>query len=65
MKILIADDDLVSRTMLAGILPGWGYEVTLAGDGPEAWRVLQTDRLFVAGAECTHEAPANDQRGGS
>jgi len=43
VKILIADDDLVSRTMLAGILTGWGYEMTVARDGKEAWRILQAE----------------------
>ena len=41
MKILIADDDLISRKMLAGILTDWGHGVAVASDGTEAWRLLQ------------------------
>lgn len=41
MKILIAEDDVVSRRMLQVYLVQWGYEVVLATDGAEAWRVLQ------------------------
>ena len=42
MRILIADDDTVSRTMLQAVLRKWGYEVTTAVDGTEAWEKLQT-----------------------
>jgi len=35
-KMLVVDDDLASRKMLGGILLNAGYDVTLAGDGPEA-----------------------------
>ena len=41
MKILIAEDDLTSCTILQGILERWGYEVTCTGDGAAAWEVLQ------------------------
>jgi CheY-like chemotaxis protein len=41
VKILIADDDLISRTMLEGILTDWGHEVAVVCDGAEAWRLLQ------------------------
>lgn len=41
MKILIAEDDLTSSTILQGILERWGYEVTCTGDGEAAWEVLQ------------------------
>lgn len=40
MKVLIADDELISRRMLEGVLTDWGYEVTAACDGTEAWRLL-------------------------
>ena len=36
-KILIADDDSVSRRLLQSYLQKWGYEVTAAKDGAEAW----------------------------
>jgi two-component system, cell cycle response regulator len=41
MKILVADDDAVSRRVLEAMLVKWGYEVATANDGAEAWDVLQ------------------------
>jgi sigma-B regulation protein RsbU (phosphoserine phosphatase) len=41
MKILIADDDLSSRTILEGVLKKWGYEFISAADGHAAWEALQ------------------------
>ena len=43
MKILIADDDLISRKMLQGILTEWGYDVIVTTNGDEALRALQLD----------------------
>jgi len=43
MRILIADDDPVSRRLLELTLPKWGYELGVAHDGLEAWRVLERD----------------------
>jgi diguanylate cyclase (GGDEF)-like protein len=43
MRILIADDSLVSRHLLEVTLRNWGYEVVVACDGTEAWKILQTD----------------------
>ena len=41
MKILIADDESVSRRLLQNYLQKWGYEVTAARDGAEAWRLFE------------------------
>lgn len=41
MRILIADDDDTSRTMLAGVLGKYGYEVESVPDGHEAWLRLK------------------------
>ncbi len=41
MNILIADDDSVSRRLLQNYLQKWGYEVTAAHDGAEAWRLFE------------------------
>lgn len=41
MKILVAEDDLTSRNILASVLGKWRYEVIAACDGNEAWDVLQ------------------------
>lgn len=43
MRILIADDSIVSRHLLEATLRKWGYEVTVACDGAEAWDILQRD----------------------
>jgi diguanylate cyclase (GGDEF)-like protein len=40
MRILIADDSIVSRHLLDATLRKWGYEVVVACDGVEAWNVL-------------------------
>jgi len=42
MKILIADDESVSRRMLQGLLTNWGYEVVSVEDGKAAWEQLNT-----------------------
>jgi len=44
LKILIAEDDPVSRRLLQAFLTKWGYEVVLAGDGAETCRLLEGDR---------------------
>ncbi|MCG6537883.1 MAG: response regulator transcription factor, partial [Syntrophales bacterium LBB04] len=41
MRILIAEDDLTSRTVLARFLTKDGYEVTSAVNGAEAWRAMR------------------------
>jgi DNA-binding response OmpR family regulator len=40
-RILIADDDPTTRMMLRAAVTQWGYEVTEAGDGEEAWEILK------------------------
>lgn len=42
MKILVADDDPVNRRLLEILLKKWGFDVSLASDGDEAWRQLQS-----------------------
>jgi CheY-like chemotaxis protein len=41
MKVLIAEDDPVSRRLLEVRLSKWGFEVVAAKDGVEAWELLQ------------------------
>jgi two-component system cell cycle response regulator len=41
MKVLIADDDPVSRRVLEAALIKLGYEVTACRDGAAAWKALQ------------------------
>jgi two-component system cell cycle response regulator len=49
MRILIAEDDPVSRRLLEAKLVKWGYEVIVTKDGNEAWKALQkTDAPHLA-----------------
>jgi len=41
MKVLIAEDDLISRRLLEAILIKRGYDVVVACDDEEVWRVFQ------------------------
>jgi CheY-like chemotaxis protein len=41
MRVLIADDDPVSRRLLEKTLQLWGYEVIVAKDGSEAWKLFE------------------------
>src|SRR5262245_19463495 len=43
MRILIADDEAVSRILLEKWLLTWGYTVAIACDGAEAWQILQEE----------------------
>jgi two-component system, cell cycle response regulator len=41
MRILIAEDDFTSRTVLSGVLKKGGHEVLVTVNGAEAWEALQ------------------------
>jgi len=41
MRILIADDDPITRRLLESSLAQWDYEVTATRDGQQAWQALQ------------------------
>jgi diguanylate cyclase (GGDEF)-like protein len=41
MRILIAEDDLTARNILAGVLKKWGYDVQAVKDGQAVWDILQ------------------------
>jgi diguanylate cyclase (GGDEF)-like protein len=43
MRVLIADDSLISRRLLEAALAQWGYEVVSASDGLQAWEILRRD----------------------
>ncbi|MDP6545012.1 MAG: response regulator transcription factor [Phycisphaerae bacterium] len=43
MRILVADDDPVYRSMLQELLTGWHFEVILASDGQEALEVMDSE----------------------
>jgi two-component system, cell cycle response regulator len=42
MKVLAADDNPISQTVLRNMLTKWGYDVVTACDGDQAWQVLQS-----------------------
>lgn len=42
-KILIAEDNPVVRKGLVSFLEKWGYEVTQADNGDEAWKVIENN----------------------
>ena len=44
IKVLVADDDVVIRTLLVEFLVGKGFQVMNAKDGEEALRVIETTR---------------------
>ncbi len=41
MKVLIAEDDIVSCRILEDMLSDWGYEAVVSQEGGAAWRILQ------------------------
>ncbi|MFZ2055364.1 MAG: diguanylate cyclase, partial [Candidatus Aminicenantales bacterium] len=48
MKILIAEDDLISSKILQRNLLNWGYYVVPARTGADAWQALQDEELRMA-----------------
>ena len=44
MKILVEEDDPVSRHMLVKTIIYWGHEVKAAGDGAMAWMLLSINK---------------------
>src|SRR5580704_5902703 len=42
-RVLIAEDDPISREILGAFLGKWGYEVTVVTEGIEALRILESD----------------------
>jgi two-component system cell cycle response regulator len=43
MKILAAEDNLIFQSILRNLLTKWGYDVVSAGNGMEAWQILQSE----------------------
>jgi DNA-binding response OmpR family regulator len=41
VRILVADDDAVTRRLLRALLSKWGYQVSVCADGVAAWELLQ------------------------
>ncbi len=72
MKVLLAEDNPVSRRMVKAMLADWGHEVVLAEGGDAAWAVMQgpdapklviLDRIMpgVDGVEVCRRIRASDQ----
>jgi sigma-B regulation protein RsbU (phosphoserine phosphatase) len=47
MKILIAEDDTVTRLLLTTMLKGQGHQVVAARNGREAWQAFQADAFSL------------------
>ena len=43
MRVLFADDDVISRTLLAAVLTHVGHQSRSASDGGEEWELLQSE----------------------
>lgn len=43
MRVVVAEDDAVSRKVIERLLTKWNYEVEVAEDGLQAWRILQSE----------------------
>jgi sigma-B regulation protein RsbU (phosphoserine phosphatase) len=42
-KVLVAEDNVVSRRMVENLIPKWGYNVIPSADGQEAWEKWSAD----------------------
>ena len=59
MRVLVADDSSLYRTMLQRLLEPWGYEVVLAANGYEAQRILEAgDPPQLALLDCLLPGPS-------
>ncbi len=43
MRVLVAEDDPITRKLLQAHLTRWGHEVVVCADGAEAWDILSRD----------------------
>ena len=57
-RLLVADDSVTTRTLEKAILEEAGYEVRLAADGHQAWRILQKEEIDLVVADV--EMPGMD-----
>lgn len=47
-RVLIAEDDNVTRHLLSAVVKSEGYDAVAVNDGREAYRILQSDGKFEA-----------------
>jgi sigma-B regulation protein RsbU (phosphoserine phosphatase) len=43
LRILVAEDDAVTRALLERTLNSWGFQVMPVADGDQAWKAIETD----------------------
>ena len=55
MRVLIAEDETISRRSLERQLTRWGHNVTAASDGREAWEAFQANEFDIV--VCDWEMP--------
>ncbi len=48
MRVLVADDDPVTRNILEKAISKWGFTVLVAENGNDAWNVLRRKRVSLA-----------------
>jgi sigma-B regulation protein RsbU (phosphoserine phosphatase) len=51
VRVLVADDEPLSRELLQRKLASWGHEVSVAQNGAEAWEILQQERIELVIAD--------------
>jgi CheY-like chemotaxis protein len=56
-RILIAEDDPVSRRMLESLLLKWAYDVTVVANGIEAFRLLDSADAPSSRRRCRDRPP--------
>ena len=59
MKILVAEDEIISRSMLEDMLREWGHTVISVQDGQAAWDVMSANSHVKIFATIREEAYAN------
>lgn len=47
MKLLIADDEAISRRLLQNYLEKWGHEVVVAQNGADAWKLFEAGEFPI------------------
>ena len=58
VKVLIAEDEFVPRTILQATLENFGHECQSADDGLKAWRMYQNDpEALIVTNTCSISAP--------
>jgi DNA-binding response OmpR family regulator len=48
MRVLLADDDIIARTLLTAVITDLGHEPVIADDGQRAWELFQSEPTPLA-----------------